>query len=131
MSRKFLAKLGIICGLLFVLSYMPAEASKTSQSILGDGDVFPHFCVDFSGTWRTDDGNFYRVTQSQCQHIRIELLSGNDRDDLVDLVPDNRVYEIDGCSFKGITQHRWNSLDFGTSVRTWSRFTYSDRAHVS
>lgn len=97
----------------------------------GDGDVFPHSCVNFSGQWRADDGGRYRITQLECEYVGISLVDGvpaAGSASFIDLVPNNKYRPVCDADFnEGVTRHQWNSLDYGSLIRTWTRFNYADR----
>lgn len=116
-----------------VLSSLTLEAHAIAQvpRPLGDGNVFPHFCVSFSGKWRADDGKEYVMEQNGCEWLTIRWVSGEgdlSQRDWMTIVPDDKYREIvGGDALKVIQKHRWNSLHYGTAIRTYTRFSYPER----
>ncbi|MFX6218450.1 hypothetical protein ABTF55_21875, partial [Acinetobacter baumannii] len=54
----------------------------------GDEDPFPLACVDFSGSWKSDDGDKYAIAQKHCSEIRITAsATGNDYRETLTIVP--------------------------------------------
>lgn len=107
---------------------MLSEAStvgRDRRGTMGDGDVFPHSCVSFAGEWRADDGNTYLISQNNCAEVAIRRTAGsvqNPRDSLT-IVPDNKYREvINEQGTLGVQRHYWNSENYGTAIRTVSRF---------
>jgi hypothetical protein len=135
MPNKMIIRLSL--SILIAMLFVPSSVFAGSQSNFsqqgsfqprGDGDVFPHSCVDFSGSWRNDDGGLYWIFQENCSRIQIRFLAALPENDFfVDLVPDNKIREVRAADADGVSIHRWNSLYHGTSIRAWSRMNYSDR----
>ena len=124
----------IALALALALGVAAADASGKHGSqwgTLGDGDVFPHSCVNFSGNWRADDGGRYRISQLECEYVGIALVEGwpvGGSASYIDLVPNNKFRPVcDGVSYEGVTRHHWNSLEYGSVIRTWTRYNYADR----
>lgn len=130
--KKVFGNVGFLSWLLIVVATTSAEANRgrpDGWGPYGDGDVFPHSCVNFAGSWKTDEGAIFKITQYKCEYVNIVRVSGWSEDEsCIDLLPDNKVREFtDGHYFSGLTRHRWNSLDYGMSIRTWSRYNFADR----
>lgn len=87
----------------------------------GDGDPFPLQCVDFSGTWRADNGTKYTIAQQDCKYLRINMHWSNYEEETVSIVPDNRSRGIPGRE-RSAVRHRWNSSSQGTVIQSHRTF---------
>jgi hypothetical protein len=101
--------------LLLALVLVSPAAQADSLRIYGDGDPFPLSCVDFSGSWRTDAGENFAMSQHNCDRLRIVFSYGSEQN-MVTIVPDNRTRPVEGG--QGQVRHRWNSSNRGTIMET-------------
>lgn len=93
----------------------------TLDPTVGDEDPFPLACVDFSGSWSSDEGDHYAIQQKHCSQIKIASSGPVDRETMT-IVPDNRTRPgpVKGSQIR----HRWNSPDDATVLE--SHRTYSE-----
>lgn len=87
----------------------------------GDGDPFPLQCVDFSGTWKADNGARYTISQQNCKYLKINMVWGNFEEDTISIVPDNKSRGIPGRD-RSAVRHRWNSPRTGTMLESHRSF---------
>jgi hypothetical protein len=90
----------------------------TLDPTVGDEDPFPLACVDFSGSWRSDNGDKYAIQQRHCSQIKIAASYEGTTDgrETMTIVPDNRTRPgpVRGSQIR----HRWNSADQATVLET-------------
>jgi uncharacterized protein YjhX (UPF0386 family) len=94
--------------------------AKAPNNTAGE-DPFPLRCVDFSGTWKSDNGGKYKISQSDCKQLTIQMIWNNYTEDTISIVPDDRLRSIPGMERAAI-RHRWNSNREGKIIeshRTW------------
>lgn len=104
---------------LFVILFSVSAAQAKVPS--SGEDPFPLQCVDFSGSWKADNGTKYKITQENCKHLTITMMWNNYTQDTISIVPDNRVRGIPGME-KSAIRNRWNSSRMGSIIeshRTW------------
>jgi hypothetical protein len=82
----------------------PAAHARPGYDPTAGEDPFPLMCVDLSGTWRSDGGDRYQISQRQCSFLKVQMFYGSDSETLT-IVPDNRTRPDHG----GQVRHRWNS----------------------
>ena len=103
------------------------SANTSSSGSSGGGDAFPHYCVSFSGKWRSDTGELYKIEQEKCEHAIIALQNDTDVSDRIDIVLDNKEREVTSGDYTGTARHAWNSLSHGTAMVMVTRHVYEDR----
>jgi hypothetical protein len=126
--RKHGWLLAVAC--LFCLSAVPVAAYAYSvPRTFGDEDPYPLACLDFSGHWKSDDGELLDIVQGN--HCRwLELHSSFNSPDgatVTTIVPDDKDRAISGNQWKGMIRHRWNNKKFATAVETHRSLYYSDK----
>ena len=103
---------GVVLGLLIVARAFAGEGDlsiKFSGGVFhgpeaGDEDPFPLMCANFSGSWRSDAGRRYAITQRQCSYLRVQMFDGFAQN-ILTIIPDNKVRAENGSQVR----HRWNN----------------------
>ena len=114
----------IFCLVIGVLLAPGVMAGKGGG--LGDDTPYPLACVDFSGTWNSDEGEQLEIEQGgQCRWLRVRS-SLDSQDGSVVIVPDDKIRYVDGGGWKGTIRHRWNSKKKATTIETYRSFQFSD-----
>ena len=120
-----------LLSLLVLVGFMVglAEAKAPKKGTLEDDVPFPLFCVSFAGTWTAEDGDRYRISQKKCSWLQIDSLAGSSSTSGAStiIVPDNKTRIIDGDSLKGQARYRWNALEYGAVLESYSVVQYKDR----
>lgn len=120
--RKFWVVLFVV-GLAWV--HGSAMAAAEGDWPKGDGDVFPHGCVSFSGGWKADDGTYFVIYQAGCEVVAIGDFVNSADGALrgwTTIIPDDKFHEVDlGGGRMGLRKHTWNSLYYGTAIRTYTQ----------
>lgn len=111
--------------LLLLALVVPFNLAKATKGF-GDEDPFPLTCLDFSGSWKTDDGVGVFIEQGkQCNWLKVRgFLSP--RDSAVTIVPDDRVRLISGSTWRGDVRYRWNNKSNATIIETRRNLSFSD-----
>jgi len=113
--------------LLIVAMLVIASGSVFAQpGPLGDEDIYPISCVDFSGAWQGDTGPFLEIEQSKCNWLRIRATVGS-QDTSTTIIPDNKRRSITGNQWTGVIRHRWNTRSYGSVIETYKTMYFSDR----
>ena len=116
--------LAFVCALILLLPQSGLAGNKPAGG--DNGDSFPFFCVNFSGEWRTDDGAAYEIGQQRCELVTINRQHGIDSQ-FIEIVPDNKVREVEGETWHGTSRYRWNSLEYGTVIEMIATRIYDDK----
>lgn len=115
-------KLTLILSILLI----SFSAYAGPQDDFGDEDgPFPLSCTNFSGSWTSDFGAHYEITQKRCAMLKIKASMGSDSSSTT-IVPDNKSRTVTSGQWTGQVRHRWNSTDFGTSIETYRTMFYDD-----
>jgi hypothetical protein len=136
--KRQLVNVGILCWLSVAAApsgfakmpvSTPAPApGRTLDPTVGDEDPFPLACVDFSGSWRSDNGDKYAIQQHHCSQIKIAATydGGDDGRETIMIVPDNRTRPgpVKGSQIR----HRWNSADEATVLETHRSYVQDGNA---
>lgn len=91
---------------LLVLLMLPVVGVASGS--LGDEDPYPLSCEDFSGSWRSDEGEVMDIAQGpKCDWVKLRAAIGP-RDREVTIVPDGKPRVVSGTHWKGMVRYRWN-----------------------
>ena len=103
--------------LIAAATLLPVVSQASQYPGAGDGDPFPLQCVDFSGTWKADNGAKYTISQQDCKYLKINMVWGNFEEDTISIVPDNKNRIIPGRE-RSAVRHRWNNPRTGTVLES-------------
>jgi len=92
---------------LLVLLMLPVVGVASGRSF-GDEDPYPLRCEDFSGSWRSDEGEVMNIAQgNKCDWVKLRAALGS-RDREITIVPDGKARVVSGNHWKGMVRYRWN-----------------------
>lgn len=112
--------------LLAISMMLSAGAAFAKPGPMGDEDIYPIACVDFSGAWQGDTGPFLEIEQARCNWLRIRATVGS-QDTSTTIIPDNKKRSITGNQWTGVIRHRWNTRNYGSVIETYKTMYFSDR----
>lgn len=103
-----------------------SDASIGRSPAAGDEDPFPLMCADFSGNWKSDQGERYTITQRQCAYLRVQMYDGYDQA-IQTIIPDNKIRADHGTQVR----HRWNAPTNATVLESHRTFLSNSRIKVT
>jgi len=114
-----------VIGLALLAAMSVGVSAWAGPGTLGDDSPYPLACMNFSGSWQSDNKEILHIEQGECKWLTIRTKVGP-RDQATTIVPDDKARSISGSQWTGQVRHRWNSKTSATIIETHRELVYAD-----